>query len=134
VAPPGRRAPPTAPGWVRALHARGLPWPTDLPLEPPGAAFGGAGGGPGAAAWYLVESLHDSDELWRLDKPSLEMTDAAGHPVPPPGGAGAVRVEGRPGRQLLYVGVPEPARGKGRLRLRLLRGRHEATSVVELPY
>jgi hypothetical protein len=124
--------PPLAPQWVRDLRARGIPWPTDLLLEPSGASFGG---GTGAAAWYLVQSSQPADEFWHLDKASIKVTDRQGREVPWTGGSGAAAVDHDRGLHYLYLGVPADLAGTGgRLRFRLKRFRGPTSEEVSLPF
>ncbi len=122
--------PPLAPKWVRDLRARGIPWPTDLLLQPSGASFGASGG---AAAWYLVQSPLGADEFWHPDKASIRITDPGGREVPWPGGTGAAAADGD--RHYLYLGVPPDLAGKGaRLHLRLTRFRGPTSRELALPF
>lgn len=129
---------PLAPGWIRSLRRAGIPWPTDLPLEPLGASFGG--GGQQTSAWYLVQSAKPSQQLWHVDKSSLRITDAHGAEVEWPGGTGSVLVDSRRRLQLLYIGVPPHLAHKGaRVRFQLARFAEEdhqetKTGPVELPF
>jgi hypothetical protein len=129
---------PLAPDWIRQIRSRGLPWPTDLPLEPLGPSFGGRGDD--AAAWYLVQSARPSLELWNLDKSAAELLSPAGVAEPFRGAAGAALVDEKRRTQFLYLGVPADRVGKGwRLRFRLVRyqggpaGR-EVTDLVTVPW
>lgn len=130
---------PLAPGWIRSLRKAGIPWPTDLPLEPLGATFGGGEGGQ-TSAWYLVQSAEPTLQLWHVDKKSLRVTDASGKAVEWPGGTGSVLVDSHRRLQLLYVGVPpDLSRKGGHLRFRLSRfgdeGHQETrTAEVDLPF
>jgi hypothetical protein len=128
--------PPLAPEWVRNLHRRGIPWPTDLPLTPPGASFGA---NPGAAAWFLVQSNRPSLEMWTVDKRTVKLTDAAGREVPWPGGSGAALVDAERRLQYVYLGVPRELSGTGaRVRFRLTRfqatGPGPTSEEVSLPF
>jgi hypothetical protein len=121
---------PLAPGWIRTLRRSGIPWPTDLPLEPVPASFGGGSGDGQAAAWYLVHSARRSNDLWHLEKRSVKLTDGRGAEVPWPGqplsddgwpgGSGAVLIDGERRLHYLYLGVPRELSGTGaHLRFRL---------------
>jgi hypothetical protein len=123
----GPLAPPVAPDWVRQLRQWRIPWPTDLPVEPPGASFGTADGD--AVAWFLVRSEQPQKELWHLDKSSVRIVDAAGHRIPWEGGTGAARLAPGDDLQALYMRLPPELAGAPgtTLRFRLLRGRSEAT-------
>jgi len=130
--------PPLAPQWVRDLRARGLPWPTDQPIQPLGAGFG-TGGGEQTAAWYVIQSARPANELWAVDKQTLRLMDATGKEVPWPGGSGAALIDGERGLQYLYLGVPRELSGTGaRLRFRLVRfegpGRGPVSEELSLPF
>ena len=114
--------PPMAPEWVRRLRRRRIPWPTDLPVEPPAASFGAAGDS--AAAWFLVRSARPQKDLWHVDKASVRLTDPAGRPVPWEGGSGTARVDSDGRTQLLYLRLPLGlAKQRGvQLGFRLARG------------
>src|SRR5688572_161610 len=108
---------PLAPGWIRAARKSSIPWPTDLPLEPLGPAFG-----PGTAAWYLVQSARASDELWNVDKNSVRLLDPSGAPVEWPGGTGSALVDFDRRLQFVYLRVPESlSRTGARLKFRVTR-------------
>lgn len=126
---------PLAPRWIRNLRKAGIPWPTDLPLEPLGATFGESGG-ESTSAWYLVQSTKPSPELWHLDKESFRLTNAVGAPMEWPGGTGSLLVDEHRRLQLLYVGVPKELAGTGaRVHLRLKRfGDQAVTEQVSLPF
>ncbi len=121
-------AAPLAPAWIRRLRAAGIPWPTDLPLEPLPASFGGGDGD--VAAWFLIRTPGPRKELWHLDKASVELADASGRKGPWEGGTGAVRAG--EDRQLLYLGLPPglTASGPATLRLRLALFNGERTQKV----
>lgn len=126
---------PLAPQWIRSLRRAGIPWPTDLPLEPLGATFGESGAET-TSAWYLVQSVRPSPELWHLDKDSVRLSNAQGQPVEWPGGTGSVLVDAHRRLQLLYVGVPrELSRTGAQIRFRLKRFDDTAsTEEVSLPF
>jgi hypothetical protein len=123
----GPLAPPTAPDWVRQLRAWRIPWPTDLPVEPPAASFGSADGE--AVAWFLVRSEQPEKELWHLEKDSVRIVDAAGHKIPWEGGTGAARLGPGDDLQALYLRLPPELAGAPgtTLRFRLRRSRRETT-------
>jgi hypothetical protein len=129
---------PLAPGWIRSLHKAGIPWPTDLPLEPLGATFGS--GGQQTSAWYLIQSAKSTQDLWHVDKPSIRITDAGGQTVEWPGGTGSVLVDDHRRLQLLYLGVPQALSGKGaHLHFRLARfgegsGPEVRSEEVDVPF
>jgi hypothetical protein len=116
--------PPLAPKWIRDLHERGIPWPTDQPLKPTGAMFGAMGGGSEqTAAWYLIQSKTASNELWSLEKDTVKMLDALGNERPWPGGSGSALVDSDRKLQYVYLLVPKELSGTGAtLRLRFRRG------------
>jgi hypothetical protein len=130
---------PLAPGWIRWLHGVGFPWPTDLPLEPLGATFGGSGTQQ-TSAWYLVQSAKPTQELWHVDKESIRVIGPNGAAVEWPGGTGAVLVDSRRRLQLLYLGVPASLTGKGaHLHFRLARfndgpGADTKTQEIDVPF
>ncbi|MGV3720500.1 MAG: hypothetical protein ACO1SX_06270 [Actinomycetota bacterium] len=127
--------PPVAPDWVRDLRRRGIPWPTDLPLEPLGASFGAPSGNNRHVAWYLIQSSQPSKDLWHVDKTSVKITDAAGKERPWPGGSGAVLVDAERRLQYLYLGIdPELAGKGGRLHFRLARFEGPTTELVSVPF
>lgn len=126
---------PLAPAWIRSLRKSGIPWPTDLPLEPLGATFGD-GVTSTTSAWYLVQSARPTQELWHLDKDSVHLSDARGNPVEWTGGTGSVLVDPHRRLQFLYVGVPAEQKGTGAvLRFRLKRFEDSRTTdEVTLPF
>lgn len=127
--------PPTAPEWIRNFRRRGIPWPTDLPLEPLGASFGAPSPEGRPVAWYLVQSSQSTLDLWHVDKDSVKITDAAGKELPWPGGSGAVLVDADRRLQYLYLGVPEGLTGSGaHLQFRLTRFDGPTTETVSLPF
>lgn len=127
--------PPIAPDWIRDLRARGIPWPTDLPLEPLGASFGSPSSTGRPVAWYLIQSSQPSQDLWHVDKESVKIRDAAGKEVPWPGGSGAVLVDPERRLQYLYLGVPLELSGTGaRLHFRLAHFGGSTTETVSMPF
>ena len=127
--------PPIAPEWIRNLRKRGIPWPTDLPLEPLGASFGAPSPNGRPAAWFLVQSAQPSQELWHVDKGSVKILNAANKEVPWPGGSGAVLVDSDRRLQYVYLGVPPELSGKGaRITFRLSRFDGPTTDPVILPF
>jgi hypothetical protein len=122
---------PLAPGWIRDLNTRGIPWPSDLPLAPLPASFGSNP----AVAWYVIRSARPSRELWHLDKESVHLTDASGNEVPWEGATGAVLIDSERRLQYLHVGVPRELSGTGaRLRLRVSRFEGPVSREVRLPF
>jgi hypothetical protein len=132
----GKIEPPLTPDWIRDLRRRGVPWPTDLPMEPTGAQVAvPSDGTKHCIAWYLIESKQPSQELWHLDKPSVKVTDAKGDLVPSPSGSGAILLDEQRHLQYLYVAVPCEHTGTGtRLRTRLIRSRSEITDLLRLRF
>jgi len=127
--------PPVAPEWVRDLRRRGIPWPTDLPLEPLGASFGAPSGAARPVAWFLIQSSQPSQDLWHVDKSSVKITDSAGKEHPWPGGSGAVLVDADRRLQYLYLGIDPELSGKGaRLHFRLARFDGPTTELVSVPF
>jgi hypothetical protein len=125
---------PLAPAWIRALRKAGIPWPTDLPLEPLGPSFG-----PGTAAWYLVQSTRPSDELWSVDKETVRILDAKGAESPWGMGTGSALVDGDRRLQFVYLGVPQELSRKGAsLKFRLRRvtgpGQMDTSQEVVVPF
>jgi len=100
-------SPPMASDWIVRLRERGVPWPTDLPLKPPGATFGG--NERVDVAWFLIRPESRRRELWHIDKPSVRLTDAAGHDTPWEGGSGSVLAVPEKGSQLCYMRLPPEA-------------------------
>ncbi len=126
--------PPLAPEWIRDLRKRGVPWPTDQPLEPPGASFA-ADGAEHTVAWYVVQSSRSTNELWHVQKDSVRVTDAQGQEVYWPGGTGAVLIDPDRNLQYLYLGVPRQLSGtEARIRFRLSRFDGPTTPEIILPF
>lgn len=126
--------PPLAPEWIRDLRKRGLPWPTDQPLEPPGASFA-ADGAEHTVAWYVIQSSRTTNELWHVEKNSVRVLDAEGQEVFWPGGTGAVLIDPDRNLQYLYVGVPRQLSGtEARIRFRLSRFDGPTTPEITLPF
>lgn len=124
--------PPLAPDWIRKLHANHIPFPTDLPLTPPGASFGSNASG---AVWYLIQNNRPTNDLWHAEKSSVKITDATGKDVPWPGGTGSALVDGERRLQYLYLGVPSSLSGTGaRLHLRVARFDGPTSAEVSLPF
>lgn len=127
--------PPVAPEWIRDLRKKGIPWPTDLPLEPLGASFGAPSPNGRPVAWFLVQSAQPSQELWHVDKGSVKILDAANKELPWPGGSGAVLVDSERHLQYIYLGVPAELSGKGaRITFRLNRFDGPTTDPVTLSF
>lgn len=126
--------PPLAPEWIRNLRKRGIPWPTDQPLEPPGASFA-ADGAEHTVAWYVVQSSRATNELWHVQKDSVRITDAEGQEVYWPGGTGAVLIDPDRNLQYLYLGVPQQLSGtEARISFRLSRFDGPTTPEIVLPF
>lgn len=126
---------PLAPAWVRNLHQKGIPWPTDLPLAPLGGSFGAPGSGDTTSAWYLIQSAEPTKELWFVDKSTLRLTDAQNREIPWPGGTGALLVDPNRRLQFLYLGVPRELSGKGaHLHVQFRQFQGAASQSVTLPF
>ena len=128
--------PPLAPEWVRRLRKAGIPWPTDLPLEPSGASFGSPGGGMDqTAAWYLIETSYRPDEFWHVDKRSSFLVDVNGKQQEWQSGGGSSRIDERRHTNYLWVRVPKELSNTGaRLHLHLQRFEGTATKELVLPF
>ncbi|MCC2670413.1 MAG: hypothetical protein K0Q72_2884 [Armatimonadetes bacterium] len=127
--------PPVAPDWIRKFRSYGIPWPTDLPLEPIGASFGSPSPGGNPAAWYLIQSAQPSNELWHVEKTSVKLKDAAGKEIDWPGGSGAVLVNSDRRLQFIYLGVPSGLSNTGcQIQFRLSRFDGPTTDLVTLPF
>jgi hypothetical protein len=132
--------PPLAPKWIRDMHDKGIPWPTDQPLKPTGAMFGAIGGGSEqTAVWYLIQSRISSNELWSLEKETVRMTDAQGKEQPWPGGSGSALVDSDRKLQYVYMIVPKELSGTGAtLHFQLRRGfgvtPADRSNSVSLPF
>ena len=127
--------PPVAPDWIRKFRSAGIPWPTDLPLEPLGASFGTPSSAGHPAAWYLIQSAQPSKELWHVDKETVKIKDASGKELSWPGGSGAVLVNSDRRLQFVYLGVPDGLAGSGaQLQFRVSRFDGPASELVTLPF
>ena len=126
--------PPLAPQWIRDLRKRGIHVPTDLPLERPGASFA-ADGNKHTVAWYVIKSAKPSNDLWHVDKESIQVFAVSGEQLPWPGGTGSVLIDHERNLQFLYLGVPPELVGKrANIRLRLARFDGTKTEEIAVPF